>query len=205
MARRPPIYVPDLSVHVYPRGINRCAIARDDGDHEHVLSAIIRASRRYGVEINAFALMTTHYHLIATPTAEHSLARAMKAIGVSHTRYFNRKYGRIGTIWNERYGATLLDDQRYWYNCLRYVDLNPFRAGVVAAPEDWRWSSYRFHAFGETCGWLTPHPLYIQLGATAKARQEAYRAMCTVPLTDQEIDAQLHPARPALVPLPASV
>jgi putative transposase len=195
MARQPPIYVPDLSVHVFPRGINRGEIARDENDREHLLCAIIRAARRYGVEINAFALMTTHYHLVVTPTSKRALAESMKAIGGSHTRYFNGKYGRIGTIWNERYGAALLDDERYWYNCLRYVDLNPFRAHVVAAPEDSRWSSYRFHALGEPCDWLTPHPLYIRLGQTAEARQQAYRAICAVPLTDEEIDEQRYPPR----------
>jgi REP-associated tyrosine transposase len=203
MARRPPLYIPDLSVHVFPRGINRGAIALDDIDHEHVLRAIIRAAQRYGLEINALALMTTHYHLVVTPTCEGALARSMKAIGVSHTRYFNRKYGRIGTMWNGRYGAMLLEDERYWYNCLRYVDLNPFRARMVAAPEDWRWSSYRFHAFGEPCDWLTPHPLYMRLGPTGKARQEAYRSMCAVPLTDEEIDQQYRPRHRPVLQLPA--
>jgi len=203
MARRPPTYIPGLSVHVFPRGINRGAIARDENDHEHLLSAIIRAARRYGIEINAFAIMSTHYHLVVSPTSEYALAKSMKAIGGSHTRYFNRKYGRIGTIWNERYGAMLIDDERYWYNCLRYVDLNPFRAHMVTAPEDSRWSSYRFHALGESCDWLTPHPLYIRLGPTAKARQEAYRAMCAVPLTDEEIDEQRHPPRAPALQLPA--
>jgi len=203
MARLPPIYIPDLSVHVFPRGINKGAIVRDESDRERLLRKIIRAARHYGLEINAFAVMSTHYHLIATPTSEHALPKSMKSIGGSYTRDFNRKYGRIGTIWNERYGATLLDDERYWYNCLRYVDLNPFRAHVVAAPEDSQWSSYRFHAFGEACDWLTPHPLYIRLGPTAKARQEAYRAMCAVPLTDEEIDEQRHPPRVAVLQLPA--
>jgi putative transposase len=203
MARCPPIYIPNLSVHVFPRGINKGAIVRDESDREHLLRKIIRAARQYGVEINAFAVMSTHYHLIATPTSEHALPKSMKSIGGSYTRDFNRKYGRIGTIWNERYGAALLDDERYWYNCLRYVDLNPFRAHVVAAPEDSQWSSYRCHAVGEACDWLTPHPLYIRLGPTARARQEAYRAMCAVPLTDEEIDEQRHPPRVAVLQLPA--
>ena len=69
MARRPPTYIPDLSVHVYPRGINTGAIARDPQDHEHLMRAIIRSARRFGVEINAFVFMTTHYHLIVSPTS----------------------------------------------------------------------------------------------------------------------------------------
>jgi putative transposase len=196
MSRRPPLYLPDVSVHVFPRGINGGAIVRDDPDHEHLLRAIIKAAREHLIEINALTLMTTHYHLIATPTSDGALAKMMRKIGGRQTRFFNRKYGRTGTLWNERYGGALLDDERYWYICLRYVELNPYRAHMVAAPEDWPWSSYRFHAFGEPCDWLTPHPLYIRLGATAKARQEAYRAMCAQSLTDEEIDQQRHPPTP---------
>jgi putative transposase len=203
MSYRPLIYVPDLSVHVFPRGINGGAIARDDADHQHLLRVVIKAAFRHHVEINALALMTTHYHLIATPTCEGALPKTMQEIGIRHTRYFNRKYGRIGTIWNERYGAVLLNDERYWYNCLRYVDLNPFRAHLVDAPEHSRWSSYRTHALGEPCEWLTPHPLYIRLGATASTRQAAYRAMCGIPLTDEELEQQRYPPKPVAQQLPA--
>jgi putative transposase len=203
MSRRPPIYVPDLSVHIFPRGINGGAICRDDADHQHLLRVIIKAAHRHGAEINAIALMSTHYHLIATPTSENALPKTMQEIGIRHTRYFNRKYGRIGTIWNERYGAALLHDERYWYTCLRYVELNPFRAHLVDAPENSPWTSYRTHALGEPCDWLTPHPLYIRLGATAKARQEAYRAMCGIPLTDEELEQQRHPPRPVSIQLPS--
>ena len=205
MPRRSLIYVPDLSVHVFPRGINRGATVRDDDDRQQLLSVIIKAARAHEVHINAFALMSTHYHLIVTPTSATALAKSMQKIGIRHTHYFNRKYGRSGTLWNERYGAALLDDERHWYNCLRYVHLNPFRAQIVAAPEDSGWSSYRCHALGEPCDWLTPHPLYMRLGATAKTRQDAYRAMCSVPLTDEEIEAQRHPPRPTALQLPAGV
>jgi putative transposase len=203
MSRRPLIYVPDISVHVFPRGINGGAIVRDEDDHGHLLHVIVKATQHHGVEINALALMTTHYHLIVTPTWDRALAKSMQEIGIRQTRYFNRKYGRKGTIWNERYGAALLNDERYWYTCLRYVELNAYRAHMVDAPEDARWSSYRFHALGEPCEWLTPHPLYIRLGATAKSRQEAYRAMCNVSLTDDELDSQRHPPLSPVVQLPA--
>ena len=205
MPRRALIYIPGLSVHVFPRGINGGAIVRDDDDREHLLRAIIKAARAHDVDIHAFALMSTHYHLIVTPTGTAALAKAMQKIGIRHTLYFNKKYRRTGTLWNERYGAALLDEERYWYNCLRYVDLNPFRAQVIAAPDESRWSSYRFHALGEACDWLTPHPLYLRLGATAKTRQEAYRALCSVPLTDEEIETQRHPPRAAVLQLPAGV
>jgi putative transposase len=130
--------------------------------------------------------MKTHYHLVVTPSGEGVLPRAMQEIGIRYTRYFNRKYGRIGTVWNDRYCAVLLDNERYWYNCFRYVELNPLAAHIVATPEASQWSSYRVHALGEASGWLTPHRLYVALGPTAEVRQAAYRSMCAIPLTYEE-------------------
>jgi putative transposase len=202
MPRSPRIYIPDVSLHVFHRGINHDTIVRDEFDHEQLLRLIVRATVRHGVGVHAFALMRTHYHLVVTPPDEGILPRTMQKIGVGYTRYFNRKYGRIGTMWNERYSAILLDDERYCYNCLRYVDLNPFAAHVVSAPEDYRWSSYRVHALGEACEWLTPHPLYLALGPTAGVRQTAYRAMCAVPLTEAELTLQRRPPPPAVERLP---
>ncbi len=187
---------------MFPRGINGGTIFRDQFDHKYLLALIANIACRHHVSVHAFALMSTHYHLIVTPPAEGALAKAMQAIGIRYTRYFNRKYGRIGTIWNERYGATLLADERYWYTCLRYVDLNPFRAHVVRAPEDSPWSSYRVHAFGETNDWLTPHPLYLRLGPTPQIRQAAYRKICRIPLTDDDLELQRHPRVAAEIQLP---
>ena len=201
MPRRPRLYIPGVSLHIFPRGINRLAIVRDDWDVEHLLQAIVTAAGQHDVAIHAYAIMKTHYHLIATPSGEGRLGKMMQSIGIRHTKHFNRKYSRIGTLWNERYDAALLEDERYWYNCLRYVDLNAFRAQLVASPEEYRWSSYRTHAFGERCDWLTPHPLYVRLGPTSQLRQAAYRAMAGVPLTDVELAAQRLPPRGIIRPL----
>jgi putative transposase len=193
MPRPPRVYIPDVSVHVFHRGINQSTIVRDEYDNEQLLGLIAAAAARHSVGVHAFALMTTHYHLMVTPPGEGVLAHTMQEIGHRYTRYFNRKYGRIGTMWNEPYSAILLDHERYWYNCLRYVDLNAFAAHMVSAPEDYRWSSYRVHALGESCEWLTPHPLYLALGPTAEVRQMAYRAMCAIPLTEAELELQRRP------------
>jgi putative transposase len=205
MPRPPRIYIRDVSLHVFQRGINRAAIVADEHDYGRLLEMIAEAAGRHGIGVHAFAVMTTHYHLIVTPSDEGVLPKAMQEIGIRYTRYFNRKYQRIGTIWNDRYGAILLEDERYWYNCLRYVDLNPLTANMVATPEAYRWSSYRVHALGESCGWLTAHPLYIALGPSAEVRQAAYRAMCAMPLTDGELALQRCPPSRIVIQLPAGV
>jgi len=205
MPRPPRIYIPDISVHVFSRGINRAAIVADDDDRDRLLDFVVVATGRHGVDVHAFAVMTTHHHLVVTPSSEGALAKAMEEIGRRYTRYFNRKYERIGTIWNERYSANLLEDERYWYNCLRYVELNPMAANMVDSPEAYRWSSYRVHALGVSCAWLTPHPLCLALGPTPEIRQAAYRAMCSIPLTDEELALQRCPPPRSVVQLPAEV
>jgi putative transposase len=201
----PRIFIPDVSLHVFARGINAEAIARDEEDAEHLRRVVAEAAAAEEVRIHAFAFMTTHYHLIVTPSTESGLPRTMQVADGRHTKYFNRKYKRTGTIWNERYGAVLLDDERYWYTCLRYVDLNPFRAHMISSPEESGRSSYRVHALGEKCDWLTPHPLYLKLGSTPKERLAAYRAVCDRPLTDDELDQQRHPPRQRVVQLPVGL
>jgi len=199
------MFIPEISVHVFARGLNGQSIVRDEDDAEHLRRVVTDTAVEFDVWIHAYAFMSTHYHLIVTPANERALPRTMQVAGGRHTKYFNRKYKRRGTIWNERYGGVLLTDEHYWYTCLRYVDLNPYRAHVVSAPEDSYWSSYRVHAFGEPREGLTPHPLYLKLGATSQERQAAYRAMCDRPLTDDELELHGHPPREPLIQLPVAI
>jgi REP-associated tyrosine transposase len=193
------VYLPDISLHVIRRGNNRCAIVRDDDDHTALLRIFKQASSEFDVSVHAFVFMTTHYHLIVTPQREYALPQMMKAVGEQYVRYYNGRYDRIGTLWAGRYKPFFLLDERYWLTCLRYVEQNPWRANMVTASELYRWSSYRVHALGEPSDWLVPHPIYLALGATPAERQRAYRAICGVKLTDDELAEQRHRRRRAIV------
>jgi putative transposase len=184
------IYIPDLSVHVMHRGHNRMSVFPEATDCEHFLALLEAAADRHQVKVHCYSLMTNHYHLVATPAAAAAMPRAMQQLGHRYVKYFNRKYQRSGTLWGGRYRAILIADERYWLTCLRYVELNPVRAQLVNAPELYRWSSYRTHAFGERSRWLADHDLYRRLGSTAQERQVAYRTICGVPLTDAELIQQ---------------
>ena len=185
MASDPPmprplrIFSAGLSHHVYQRGHNRTAIFGSDSDYRRFLWQTQASMADYGVDVHAFALMTTHYHFVVTPQAKESLPDAMRDLLGEYTSYFNRKYTRSGTLWNDRYCSKLIDDERYWLNCVRYVEANPVEAGIVASPESYRWTSYRVHAVGEPNEWLVLHPLYLRLGKTPNERQVAYRALWT--------------------------
>ncbi len=184
------LYIPGLSVHVMHRGHNKMTIFPEATDCEHFLALLEAAAGCHRVRIHCYSLMTNHYHFIATPTAADAMPRAMQQLGQRYVKYFNRKYQRTGTLWGGRYRAILIRDERYWLTCLRYVELNPLRAQLVRAPELYRWSSYRTHAFGTRSRWLADHVVYDQLGATGEERQLAYRTICGVPLTDAELIQQ---------------
>jgi putative transposase len=159
------------------------------------------ASRRERVDVHAFVLMTTHFHLLVTPQYERALARFMQRVNGQYARYFNRQHGRIGTLWNGRYRGIHIWDERYLLTCLRYIEQNPVRAQIVLRPELYPWSSYRVHAAGEPCDWLVLHDCYLRLGPTPAARQTAYRAICGIPLTESEL--KLHRKPPRSLPLPS--
>jgi putative transposase len=192
MARRPRIYIPDVSVHVIQRGNNRGAIVRDDIDREVFTAYLRRASQQHGLSVHGFTLMKTHYHLIVTPPNARSLPETIKSLGVRYVHYFNRRYERVGTLWCARYRGLAITDERYWLTCLRYIEQNPVRAGIVRTPEEYRWSSYSVNGNGAESDWLTPHRVYLELGSTPAQRQVAYRAICGIALNDVEIVQQRH-------------
>jgi putative transposase len=74
--------------------------------------------------------------LIVTPDGPESLPRTMQSLGVRYVPFYNTKYKRIGTLWNGRYRGIHLENETYWLTCLRYVEQNPVRAGMVSAPAD---------------------------------------------------------------------
>jgi len=194
------IYIPGLSVHVIRRGINRAAIVRDDVDYRVLLEFVERAAADRGVSVHGYVVMTNHYHLIVTPHESRSLPRMMKRIGEQYTRYYNRKYERIGTLWSGRYKSIVIADELYWLTCLRYIEQNPVRANMVSTPDQYEWSSYAMHAKGERSAWLVMHDLYLALGSTPERRQVAYRAICGVQLADSELANQRNPA-PLAIPV----
>ena len=178
MPRPRNVFVPGLSLHVYQRGANKATMFRDEVDYRQFLAIAERASHENDLDVHGYVVMSTHFHLIATPQSKNSLPAAMHDINGEYSKYYNRRYQRIGPAWNGRYGRKHLRDERYWLSCLRYVEYNPVKAALVATPEAYEWSSYRVHAFGESSNWLVPHSLYLSLGSTPAERQTLYRAIC---------------------------
>jgi putative transposase len=177
MPRVPRPVVPGQPLHLIQRGNNRAASFVGIADFQRYKQILREASDRTGCAIHAYVLMTNHVHLLVTPDCEKGPARMMQSVGRRYVRYFNDRYARTGTLWEGRYRSAVVDSQHYFLACSRYIELNPARAGIVAQPAEYPWSSFRCSAHGRADALITPHPLYLALGANPTRRQGSYRAL----------------------------
>ena len=146
-------------------------------------------SRKFLVEIHAWVFMSNHVHLLLTPKRNNGTSHMMQSIGRRYVRYFNRKYRRTGTLWEGRFRSGLVQSERYFMQCQKYIELNPVRAGMVKDPAEYRWSSYQFHALGKEIAMNTPHDVYLRLGIDRSTRQAAYRSLFRSRLDENTINA----------------
>lgn len=174
MARLPRLTVPGYPHHIIQRGNNRQPIFASTEDHQKLLGLLEEFSKKFGVAIHSYVLMSNHFHLLATPDSAEGVPRMMQALGRSYVRYFNTRHARTGTLWEGRYRSTLIQADRYLLACMVYIDLNPVRAGMVADPADYPWSSHLFYVGRRSDKLVTPHPLFWELGNTPFARDAAY-------------------------------
>jgi putative transposase len=178
--------------HVIQRGTNRTDIFRRHEDYELFLRLLATAARRYDGAVSGYALMTNHAHVVLTPIAAGSIGRMMRYAGSQYVQYFNRRYARTGTLFEGRYRMSVIDTDDYWFTCMKYIELNPVRAGVVTGPDQYCWSSHAANALGVPDRLLTPHPLYLALGTTPEQRQARWRSLCANELDLRELAAIRH-------------
>lgn len=177
MPRQPRYFIPGLPQHVVQRGVDRQAVFFRPQDYRLYLDTLREAARDCDCAVHAYVLMTNHTHLLLTPGTERSLPLLMQAMGRGYVQTLNRRRGRTGTLWEGRYKASLVQDDRYLLTCYRYIELNPVRAGMVSRPGDCPYSSHRHNAFGVPDALVTNHSVYLSLASSAEQRLVAYRAL----------------------------
>ena len=180
--------------HKMWRGHNRERVFADDVDKRAYLNDLARClteDLRRLLVWHAYCLMDNHTHENGQlePDAQGDLTEAIRALGDwmrnAHSRFgqqYNRRHDRQGKVAYDRPKTTevkdtIADRQR----AIFYADVNPVRAGMVKHPSQYRFSSYRFYAFGEAdelTRHLTPPDWYVELGQTPEVRQMWYRRLC---------------------------
>lgn len=147
MARIARVVVPGHPHHLTQRGVRSMAVFAGDGDRQLYLRLMAEQCARFRVEVLAWCLMTNHVHLVMVPEREEGLAAAVGEAHRRYTRTRNLAEDVRGYLFQGRFGSCVLDE-RHLLAAVRYVELNPVRAGMAARAEDWPWSSARFHLGG---------------------------------------------------------
>jgi len=142
MARPLRIQAAGLTYHITARGVRRMDIYLDTVDRLRFLTILADVVERYALRCHTYCEMTNHYHLAVT-TTDANLSRAVQQLNGDYARWWNRRHHHVGHVFQARFDAQIVQDDAYLLNVCRYIVLNPVRARMVDAPDQWHWSSYR--------------------------------------------------------------
>ena len=142
MSRIARVVVPGSPHHITHRGIRRSDVFWEDADRLRYLDLFRSSCKEFLLRIWAFCLMSNHVHYVAVPEEPDSIAKVFHSSHGKYGEYFNEKYGLTGNLWEGRPHSSVMDDS-HTFSAVRYVEMNPVRAGIVAKPGDYKWSSAR--------------------------------------------------------------
>jgi putative transposase len=152
------------------------------------LSGLAYAAGRYGCAVHAYVLMDNHTHILATPERTGALSQMMQWLGARFVNGVNGTVGRTGSLWESRFWSSAVTTEACVMTCHRYIELNPVRAGIVADPAQYPWSSHRHNALGLADPILAAHDCYRRLGSTHAERCRAYRELFATEIPGSEVE-----------------
>lgn len=167
MSRPLRLEFPGALYHLTSRGDRREPIFEDDTDRAELLNVVALGLDRFDAGCFAYCLMGNHYHFVIQ-TRSGDLSRLVRHINGVYTQSYNRRHGKVGHLFQGRFKAVLVDEDAYFLEVCRYVDLNPVRARMVRRPHDWTWSSFRAHAgLSGAPSWLNSAELHWRIAPRA--------------------------------------
>jgi putative transposase len=174
-------------MHIVQRGVNRAAVFLGNQDRGYYLTLLRDALGNEEVALHAYVLMGNHVHLLVSCEHHGRISRAMRQANQRYVQAFNRLHGRTGTLWEERFKSSLVDSEHYLLTVMRYIELNPVRAAMVAHPWEHAWSSVHGHLARRADAGLTMRAEYLALGRSAEERAAAWRTRLLAPLGQETV------------------
>jgi len=144
MARLPRIDLAGFH-HVINRGVERREVFIDKEDYSTFLTLLCQQCAKYEVDVHSYCLMSNHYHLLIE-THQENLSKFMRAINAQYAAYFNRKYKRVGHLWQGRFKSWFVTDEAYLYTLIKYIEYNPLKAKMIHRLSEYVYSSYNSFA-----------------------------------------------------------
>ena len=164
--------------HVYNRSLGKMPILRDPEAKDRFVDILRRKLEKSQLNVYHYCIMNTHFHLAVEVLDMKDLSTFISGLSSSYCKYF-RQSGNLGNgpLWQGRYRSILVQKEKYLLNLARYIEQNPVRAGAVATPEEWRWSSAHAYFSGESDGIVNPteHPLLSEKFSSAAEREMYFK------------------------------
>ena len=173
MARKSRLHVSGGLYHVILRGNARQDVFFSPADRRYFCQLMAEGVERFGYRVHAFCLMTNHLHL-ALQAGDQPLSMGLQNLAFRYTRYLNARLQRVGHLFGGRFKAFLVDQDRYALALVRYIHLNPVRAGMVKTPLAYAYSSHRAYLGREALPWLTTDWVLGQFGTRNSAARPRY-------------------------------
>ncbi len=140
MARKPRLDMAGFH-HVINRGVEKRKIFIEEKDFFYFLELICTGCREFDINLHSYCLMDNHYHLLIE-TKKDNLSKFMRSLNANYASYFNRKYKRVGHLWQGRFKSWYVTDYAYIYTLVKYIEFNPLKANIVNDLKEYKYSSY---------------------------------------------------------------
>lgn len=174
MSRALRLQYPGMLLHIHSRGNDKRLLYLDDGDRFRFVDLMGQAVKTYNWILYAYVLMPNHYHLFLQ-LVEETLSDGMRFLNGEYARLFNKRHRRVGHLFQGRYKAHNVEEETYFLQVLRYLVLNPVRAGIVERPEQFEWSSHRAVIGEVDTPWVAVDDVLIAFAPERAAACSLYR------------------------------
>ena len=159
--------------HIIARGNNRQNIFHTEEDFKKFLSLLLTQKAKLGFYLYSYCLMSNHFHLLIERQAE-PIGRIMQRVLTGYSQYHNRKYRKVGHVFQGRHKSILCEADRYLAELVRYIHLNPVRAKMVRKAERYQWSSQRAYLGIEKSELVDVDPVLRLFGARKQKAREHF-------------------------------
>lgn len=142
--------------HVIVQGINKSYIFEHFPDAKYYIKLMYELKQVFRVNIIAYCVMSNHVHILLQTSTVEELSKYIQRLNTKYARYYNKKYNRVGYVFRGRFKSEGIYDNKYLYNCMKYIYNNPVKAGLCDAPEQYPYSNYKKIEFdvNETYGFI---------------------------------------------------
>lgn len=144
MPRKPRNYIKTPFIHVMTQGLNKSYIFEEAQNIKYYISVMYKIKEKYNINIIAYCIMNNHAHILVETSSIENLSKFMQCVNTKYAAYYNKKYGKIGYVFRDRYRSQEIISQRQLNNCIQYIYNNPVKAKICKTAEEYPYSNCKF-------------------------------------------------------------